>query len=301
MAEMKRSLRSAKERAAFVKECEERFEKRLDEVAAELVSSGTRIIALSGPTCSGKTTTANKLTAELEACGKDVHLVSIDNFFLERDVLDEAAERSGKPLDYDSVKAIDLALLEERAASIIKGDPTELPVFDFKTGKRTHYETVDPDDASVFIFEGIQAIYPEVTALFGKDYRSVYISVEDDIEMGDVYFGKRDVRLMRRLLRDYQFRGAHPDFTFHLWRSVAANEDRAILPYVDTVDLRINSTMPYEVCVMKKLLPPVLDLVSDTAMHYPKALEIGEKLKKLDVIDPALVPEASVLREFIGK
>ncbi len=300
MAEITTKLQTENQKAAFIKECEDRFENRLDEVSMELAQSGIKIIALSGPTCSGKTTTAKKITAELEAHGANVHMVSIDNFFKSRDVLNEIASAAGQSIDYDSVNAIDLELLSDRTASILRGDPTELPIFSFTEGCCTHFETVDSDENSVFIFEGIQAIYPEVTALFGKDYRSVHVSIEDDLEMGDVYFGKRDLRLMRRLIRDYKFRGAHPEFTFMLWRSVAQNEDRAILPHVDSVDIRINSTMPYEICLMKTILPPVLGLVKE-GMYFPKALEISEKLEKLETISPDMVPKDSVLREFIGE
>lgn len=300
MIKLSKTFANDKEIKEFIRECEDSFESRLDEVCAEIINDGTRIIALSGPTCSGKTTTASKLTSELTACGYEVHLISIDNFFRERDTLDREAIMKNGSIDYDSVDAIDLDLLRERAASIIAGRPTELPVYDFTLGKCTHCEHVDPNDHCVFIFEGIQAIYPEVTALFGEKYKSVYISVEDDLEVNGVYFGKRELRLMRRLIRDYNFRGAAPEFTFFLWRSVAANEDRSILPYADAVDLKINSFMAYEVFLMRTVLPGLLAQVPETNVYFPKAYEITKRLTKLPSIEADMVPEGSLLREFIG-
>ena len=300
MTEIKGTFKNKKEKLAYIAECEASFERRLDEVSADIVRDHTKIIALSGPTCSGKTTTAKKLTADLTAAGCDVYLVSIDNFFHSRDQLDKAAAESGKPLDYDSVNAIDLELLAERAASILRGDPTELPVFDFPTGRRTHYETVDAGENSVFIFEGIQAIYPEVTALLGDGFRSVFICVEDDLTFEEKFFGKRELRLMRRLVRDYHFRGASPDFTFQLWRSVTLNEDRSIFPYVDSVDVKINSTMPYELCLWKHMLPPILKEVNDP-MYLVKALELSRKLDAIEEIPPEMIPAHSLMREFVGK
>ena len=295
-------LNSQKDMTEFVNRCERAFEARLDDVAKQVVSDKElHIIALSGPTCSGKTICANKLIYELEAAGKNIHLISIDDFFKERDILKRESEiAADSGLDYDSVNAIDLGLLTECTESILAGKPTILPRYDFVSGKRGVRESVDPDESSIFIFEGIQAIYPEVTSLFGKNYKSVFISVADDLELNGVYFGRRDIRLLRRLVRDYKFRGAAPEFTFYIWRSVALNEDRCILPYADTTDIQIDSLMPYEPMLLKNELTAILPSVAETSKYYPKALEILEKLDKLESIDAKLVPKNSLLREFIG-
>lgn len=284
----------------LIKSSEAKFEARLDEVCREVLADGVKIIALSGPTCSGKTTTANKLTSELTKNGIEVHLVSIDNFFLERTDEDFEHMRRGKQIDYDSVDALDLELLKKCATSIIRGEPTDLPIYDFKARRATHFEHVDPNDHSVFIFEGIQAIYPEITALFGDKYKSIYICVEEDVQIGEWYFMRRELRLLRRLVRDYKFRGASPEFTFYLWRGVAQNEDKSILPYADTVDIKINSFMEYEIYLIKSVLPEILELVPSDNPYYPKALELMRKLDGIDTVSPELVPSRSVLREFIG-
>ncbi len=289
--------------SAFVARCEADFERQLDEVCAALLKKkDLRIIALSGPTCSGKTTTGNKIVSELTAAGANVHIISIDDFFHEQDISKRDEQMaSGKNFDYDSIDAIDFELLKEKSASILRGDPTELPGYDFTTGRRFVRETVDPDEHSVFVFEGIQAIYPEVRALLGERCVSVYISVAEDLEFNEIFFGRRELRLIRRLVRDYKFRGADPTFTFYLWRSVVSNEEKNIYIHEDSVDYRINSLMPYEVMLLKKDLLAILAEVDENSMYYAKALDFARRMEAVPVLDPALVPAESVMREFIGK
>lgn len=302
MITIERNCRTEREKLGFIRDCETSFEKRLDEACASLTSrEGTRIIALSGPTCSGKTTAAGKMISELEKSGRDIHLISIDDFFKERDVLNREKEMAGGTgLDYDSVNAIDLELLEKCTESILAHRETTLPKYVFKTGSRLCGETVRPSDNSIFIFEGIQAVYPEVTKLFGNDHLSVRIGVEDDLSLNGAVFGKRDIRLMRRLVRDYRFRGAAPEFTFYIWRSVVQNEERSIEPYESGIDIRIDSLIPYEVMLMKSELTPILELIPDTNRFYPKALEFIERLSELETVTPDMIPQNSLLREFVG-
>ena len=297
-----KNFRSQKDKAAYVAECERAFETQLESICDGLCAGGRlRAIALSGPTCSGKTTTAAKLIGDLSALGADVHMISIDDFFREREALDREAEvAGGSAPDYDSIKAVDLGLFAECTDNLLSGRRTVLPRYDFGSGQRGEGETIVPGDNSVFIFEGIQAVYPEITALLPEDAKSVFISVADDIELNGVYFNRRDVRLMRRLVRDYKFRGAKPEFTFYIWRSVLTNEERSINPYESGADVRINSLMPYEIFVAAGELVPLLELVPTDSRYYPKALELEEKLGKFDPIPAGLIPNGSVLREFYG-
>lgn len=302
MITIERNCRTAKERLGFIRDCESAFEKRLDAACASLTSKdGTEIIALSGPTCSGKTTAAGKMIAELEKCGRDVHIISIDDFFKERDVLNRENEmKNGAGLDYDSINAIDLELLRECTGNILAHRETTLPKYQFKTGSRIVGETLKPSDSSIFIFEGIQAIYPEVTELFGRGHLSVGISVEDDLKLNGSVFSKRDIRLMRRLVRDYKFRGAAPEFTFYIWRSVIQNEERSIEPYEENIDIRIDSLIPYEVMLMRSELIPILEKIPETNRFYPKALEFIERLSELEAVTSDMIPNSSLLREFVG-
>lgn len=302
MIQIKKSFRGVKDKAEFVSECESEFNRRLDDVCTRLTADPElKIIALSGPTCSGKTTTAKRLISELEKAGHEVHLISIDDFFKDRDIINRESEiSSNTKLDYDSVNAIDLDYLRVCSENILRGDPTLLPRYDFTAGKRSEYAEVDPEDNGIFIFEGIQAIYPEVTALFGSKHSAVYISVAEDLEINGVFFTSRDLRLMRRLVRDFKFRGAEPEFTLFLWRSVLENEERSINPFEKNVDIRISSLMPYEVFLLKDELLAILERVSETGRFFPKAYQIIEKLRELDSIPASLIPEDSLMHEFIG-
>lgn len=302
MRTIERNCVSAKERQKFVKECEADFEKRLDSAVDECLKRDPMVIALSGPTCSGKTTAAKKIVADLNKRGKDVHVISIDDFFKEQDIDKRQSEMAGgAKFDYDSVEAIDFELFADKIDDLFSNREVRLPRYDFATGKRGAGDVFTPKANSIIIFEGIQAIYPEVKALFGRDHVSVNINVEDDLEFNGAVFGRRDIRLMRRLVRDYRFRGAAPEFTFYLWRSVVLNEERSILPYEEKTDIRIDSLIPYEVMLMKGELTPILDKVPDTNRFYVKAFEYIERLKELDAVTPDQVPETSLLREFIGR
>ena len=162
--EGKKQFASQEEARLFVEQHEADFEKRLDEIAERVANDHSiRLVALSGPSCSGKTTTANKLISELESRGRKVHVVSIDDFFYDRDrLLDMAMANGGGKIDYDSIKTIDFEALVECVREIFSDGKTLVPRFDFKLGKRTGYVEYEPDDDDLFIFEGIQAIYPEI-------------------------------------------------------------------------------------------------------------------------------------------
>ncbi len=248
------------EGVALVKANERAFDRRLDEAATAIcrdcIDHGIRVIRLSGPTCAGKTTTAEKLTAVLEAAGRVVYPISIDDFFYGRDVLEARAESrpDGKP-DYDSVEAIDLSALAVCVRELLERGSTRIPIFDFVTGYTEGYRelTVPAGEEPIFLFEGIQAVYPEVAALFdGVPERSIFINVMKEtvlVEPGGAerVFAPDDIRLLRRLVRDEAKRGTAPDFTLTLWHGVRDNEIKSIYPYADTCDYGIDSNMAFDV------------------------------------------------------
>ena len=285
----------------FVSKCENRY---LTDVkgARELSLKGGRIITLCGPSCSGKTTTARILDDDFKKCGKELHSVSIDDFYFDREVLEERSRKSGLPLDYDSPATIDLELFGKVIEDIERGGRVLLPRFDFKEGRRTHMEEIFVRDDDVFLFEGIQAVYPElVKYLKGHDYTSRFISVEDGLSFGGAEFSPRELRFMRRLVRDARTRGASAEFTFSLWKSVVANEEKNIYPNLADVDFRINSAMAYETSVIKPFVMPLLLEISNESAHKTVAHEIIKKLESIPVIDSKYVPDESVFREFIGE
>lgn len=298
------SFANESEARSFVEKCERDFEERLSGAVERVCEHrGVRLIGLSGPTCSGKTTAANKLIKYLVAQGKKVHVVSIDDFYYDRDVL--VARANNDPdieIDYDSEDTIDLDELRRCVEQVFTDEPTQIPKFDFLTGKRSGYTTIDADENDMFIFEGIQAIYPSVTALFRQyDYRSVYISVESGIRIGDRTFSTDEIRLMRRVVRDYNFRGATPEFTLYLWESVRANEELNIFPYAVDCDYFINSTLPFEINMLAPFLREILPQVPIDNKYRGQAEDILEKIEGIQPVSPKLLSPESLYYEFLKR
>ena len=302
MLNARTSFSGEEDKRAYVAECEKNFENALDCAVEKIISAeSNRIITLSGPSCSGKTTTANKIVSEFEERGKRVHVISIDDFYYDRDYLIKQAEKNGTSLDFDSAETIDLDELEMTIESIFCEDSVKIPVFDFKSGKRIKEKEFILDDKDIFVFEGIQAVYPEVTRLFkAHPYFSVFAYVCEDLKVGDHIYEKNTVRFFRRLVRDYNFRNATPEFTFKLWESVRQNEERNILPFVDDCDVLLNSLMPYEINMLKPYLVPLLSEISESSVHFAYASEMLEKLEVLETISREYIPSNSVYREFLG-
>lgn len=294
-------FKSEEDKKVLVLAWEARFEAQLDGAVAKIAAAdGVRIITLSGPTCSGKTTTANKLTRDFTEYGKLVHIISIDDFYLNRDVLNDRAAVGGK-IDYDSVHTIDLVTLQTCVEDIFAGRRVKLPRYDFVTGRRVGYEELSVSERDLFIFEGIQAVYPEIVALFNRHpYVSVYISVAEDLNLEGEVFDRFDIRFFRRLVRDYNFRNAPPEFTFRIWESVRANEEASIIPYEHLCDIRLNSLLPYELGVIKPDLVRILELVEKDSAYYGEARAIIRRFADIEEISRDYIPENSVYREFLG-
>ncbi len=244
-----------------------RLDAAADEIAADCVQNDIRILRLSGPTCAGKTTTAGKLTRALEAEGRVVHPVSIDDFFYDRAVLDaRAKDNPTGELDYDSVETIDLDMLNTCIHDLMSKGRARIPHFDFVTGDRMGYRemAVPVGEKPIFLFEGIQAVYPEVVALFSDvPDRSIFANVMKPITLVDTDGGERvfapdRIRLFRRLVRDEAKRGTSPYFTLHLWTSVRENEHKSILPYADACDYGIDSNMAFDIHMLAPHLRRIL-------------------------------------------
>jgi len=283
----------------FVHSCEADFRARLDAaVNAVLSAPEPSVIALAGPTCSGKTTTANRLIEQIGALGHRAVVLSIDDFFYDR------KDRNRVDLevpDYDSVAAIDLDYLSVFLDRLRKRQCVLVPKYDFTATRRVGYHEYCPAPMDIYVIEGIQAVYPEVTALFG-DYRGMFISVMDDVNVNGVAFGRHEVRLLRRIVRDYNFRGATPEFSFHLWQGVRKNEEANIFPNVGSYGVLLDSFQPYELCVIRNHVLPLLGSVPADSIYRREAEELAAKLAGLPELpfDDRMIPQNSVFREFIG-
>ncbi len=297
---------------ALVKKHEQEVDERLTAcaaaISADCVAHGVRVIRLSGPTCVGKTTAAEKLTEALEAAGRVVHPISIDDFFYGRDVLHRMADESGtQKLDYDSVKTIDLPALSACVRELWEQGSTKIPVFSFKTGYREGYRdlTIPEGEEPVFLFEGIQAVYPEVAALFeGIPERSLFINVMKDTVLVDGdgrerVFTPDRIRLLRRLVRDEAKRGSSPDFTLTLWHSVRENELNSILPYADACDYGIDSNMAFDIHMLAPHLRRIFAEQPCDGDEVAAQAEILSSIEGVEGIDDACLAPDSLYHEFI--
>lgn len=292
------SFMSEMEAKDYISYCESRYYRSVRDCADKICSTkGLQYVALCGPTCSGKTTTADILIRELKTRGFIAEVISIDDFFRDRDdILAEASARGEKP-DMDSVKAIDLDALRVFMETLESGSDAYLPGYDFVSGKRCEGRTVTFKDNAIYIFEGIQAFYPEVVSVFkGDELIKIFISVEDPIKTPSGELSPREVRLMRRMLRDSRKRGTNAPATLNQWEKVVQNELLHIDPHSHIADMTVNSAMPYEVGVMREDMLRLLATLPDC--------EIKTRAERIyndaEVIDRSLVPENSVIREFIG-
>ena len=294
-------FQSEDEKRDYVAACDSDFEARLDDIMQTVCSEpDLHYVTLSGPTCSGKTTASRKLISEFKERGKEVKTVSLDDFFKNRSVLEAEAKAEGRDVDFDSERALDLPALKAFIDALQEGRPAPLPKFDFVTGKRVSTEDFLPEENDIILFEGIQAIYPVFTNMIkGIPCVSLIINVEDSLTVGNVTLPPRTVRLMRRLVRDYRFRGADPVFSFRLWEGVTANEDKNILPFTDNADFHINSLLGYEACMLKPYLEPLLHTVPADSLYRKKADELLAALDGIDTVSADYLPENALYKEFI--
>ncbi len=283
------------------------FDAELQRISDDLLVSRGRFhgmpikaIALCGPSCAGKTTTAKKLISILESKGKNVHILSLDDFYYDRDYLSKRSKNG--VIDFDSPETIDTKELSLTIREIFDDDESvvEVPTYDFKTGKRGEPRLIPVDDRDVFIIEGIQVFYPEVYGLINSyPTTSVYINTSRSIASGDILFDPAELRLMRRLVRDYHRRNASPDFTFTLWRSVRENEDKNIFPYHHKAKLHISSSVCYEIGMLKPYLEEILPLVPKTSENYYTAQDMLEKISDFSPIDKKYLSPDSLFHEFV--
>ena len=300
MVYVNRNIRSEKEGADFVRICDRNFDHRLYHLVHSIVCDNPpKAITLSGPTCSGKTTAARMLTSEIEQASKKAMILSIDDFFRDRSTL----QNEDGSLDYDSAAAIDLDYLAECTAAMLQGRKVLLPQYDFHTGTRAGLYEYLPDPEDIIIFEGIQAVYPEVTGLLREyPYKSIFIDVSDDIMVNGIVFSRIEVRLIRRLVRDMRFRSTSPEDTFFLWESVRSNEEKNIFPYAPSCMYHINSLQPYELFMIGQFALPLLESVGVDSRYYETAQRLAGKFQKIkgNDIDPGVLSTGSIYHEFLG-
>lgn len=282
----------------FVDSCENNFKRKINKTCDSILSNrDIKIVTLCGPTCSGKTTTAAIITAAFERQGKRARVLSIDDFYYDKDMM--AAKNI---TDFEGADAIDIELLRSVINDLISGEKTLLPTFDFKERNRVAMTEYQPDENDIYVIEGIQAMYPEVTDILDKSHtRSIFISVADSIDVCGVYFEANEIRLCRRIVRDFFYRNSTAADTMAMWENVRKNEEKNIFPYGKKADHVINSLLSYEPFVISSFFMDITDNFDPVAAGYSVICSLRTRMSRLtdSCINSAVVPDTSVFKEFI--
>jgi len=261
---------------------------------------GVRMALISGPSSSGKTTFSKRLGVQLRVLGLDPVLIALDDYFVDRDKtpLDE----NGKP-DFEALEAIDLGTLNEHLRLLAEGKSVEIPRYDFISGRRQwHEKPLQLSDRSILIIEGIHALNPNLTPGIADGQKfKIYISCFTSVAMDNFSrIPTTDNRLLRRTIRDNATRGNDALRTLTMWPDVRRGEERHIFPYQENADVMFNSSLFYEISVLRAIAEPVLREVPDTSPEYAEAQRMLKFLDNFVPIAPDEIPPTSLLREFIG-
>lgn len=276
-------------------------EKKIAKIAEEIASrKGVKLVLLAGPSSSGKTTSCKRLSIQLAVNGLKPLQISLDDYFVDREKTPKDA--SGE-YDYESIYALDLDLINEQFNALFRGEEVELPKYDFQSGKsKKSGNKLKMNDNNVLVVEGIHALNPELTAHIPQEqiFR-VYASALTTILLDNHnYIPATDNRLLRRIIRDYKYRGVSAQETIHRWPSVRAGENKWIFPFQENADAMLNTAMLYELAVIKTQAEPLLQQVPENCEEYAEAYRLLKFLKYFKGIPYNNLPPTSLLREFLG-
>ena len=275
-------------------------EKRIAGIADDIHRRGARIVLISGPSSSGKTTFSKRLSIQLMANGLHPVALSLDDYFVDRELTprDEHGE-----YDFESLYAVDLPYFNAQLSALLQGEEVELPRFDFTTGRRVLTgRRLRIDVGNVLILEGIHALNPELTTHIAEDAKyGVYVSALTSIMLDDHnYIPTTDNRLLRRILRDYKYRSYSAEDTINRWASVRKGEDKWIFPYQENADAMFNSALLFELAVLRSHLIPILEQVKENSSAYSEAYRLRKFLQYFEPVPDDDLPPTSLLREFLG-
>ena len=276
-------------------------EKKISDIADKIVKrKGVKMVLIAGPSSSGKTTFAKRLGIQLQLNGIKPITISVDNYFVERE---QTPRDENGEYNFECIEAIDLRLFNEHLTKLLNGEEIMVPTFNFKTGhKEYNGETMKIKDNEVLVIEGIHCLNDKLTASIPREQKyKVYISALTVLNI-DYYnrISTTDTRLIRRMVRDYNFRGYSALHTLQTWDSVNKGEESNIYPFQEEADSMFNTSLIYEICVLKKYAMPLLKAIDNTHPEYSEAKSLYEFLKYFDDISDEFVPKNSLIREFIG-
>ena len=276
-------------------------EKKISHIADEIASrKDVKLVLLAGPSSSGKTTTCKRLSIQLLANGIKPLQISLDDYFVDR--LHTPKDENGD-YDYESIYALNLDLINEQFNALFRGEEVELPKYNFQTGMSERSgKKLRMDEHNVLVVEGIHALNPELTAQIPEAQKfRVYVSALTTILLDDHnYIPTTDNRLLRRIIRDYKYRGVTAQETIRRWPSVRAGEGKWIFPYQENADAMFNSAMIFELAVIRQQAEPLLELVPENCEEHAEAYRLSKFLQYIKPIPNRDIPPTSLLREFLG-
>ncbi len=289
----------------LIKIAEAFHEKKLGNIADAIHDANrtrqARLVLISGPSSSGKTTFAKRLGIQMRILGLDPVLISLDDYFVDRELTprDENGE-----MDYEALEALDLDAFNNDLRTLLEGGSVDVPRYDFISGKRQfHEKPLKLGERSVLVVEGIHGLNPRLTEQVDDAYKfKIYISAFTSVSMDDLSrISTTDNRLLRRITRDYHSRGSNAQATLHRWESVRRGEDKHIFPFQENCDVMFNSSLFYELSVLRRYVEPMLHEVPNNVPEYGEAQRLLKFLDNFIHIPPDEIPPTSILREFIGK
>lgn len=276
-------------------------EKKIAQIAEQIAARpGVKLVLLAGPSSSGKTTSCKRLSIQLAVNGLKPLQISLDDYFVDRD---RTPKDENGEYDYESIYALDLQKINDQFNALFRGEEVELPKYDFQSGKsKKSGQRLKMNDNNVLVVEGIHALNPELTAQIpNEQIFRVYASALTTILLDNHnYIPTTDNRLLRRIIRDYKYRGVSAQDTIHRWPSVRAGENKWIFPFQENADAMLNTAMLYELAVLKMQAEPLLEQVPENCDEYAEAYRLLKFLKYFKGIPFNNLPPTSLLREFLG-
>lgn len=275
-------------------------ERRLSEIADEIQARGARVVLIAGPSSSGKTTFSKRLSVQLLACGLRPYAISLDDFFVNRTM---TPRKPDGDYDFESIYSIDLPYFNETLTKILAGEEVELPYYNFIKGEREYNgNRLQLTPQMVLVIEGTHALNPLLTSqVADSDKFRVYVSALTSIKLDyHNYISTSDNRLLRRMLRDAKYRGYSAVETIQRWPSVREGEEEWIFPYQENADVMFNSSLFYELAVLKIHAEPILRAVPQNIKEYSEARRLLHLLEYVVPLQDKELPPTSVVREFLG-
>lgn len=283
----------------YVASCEEIFRQRVDAVAESVIGSGVPLILLTGPSATGKTTSARKVALAMTKKGKKTSVISLDNFFLNLEQYPK--QKNGEP-DFEHLHALNVELINDCLEELVETGCTWIPSFDFATHVSTpHSIEVRVDEDSAVIIEGIHALNPELTRKVDSgSVRRIYAGLRTEYYEGRKrIIATRDLRIVRRIIRDARDRGHDPEGTLALWKNIMAGEEKWIKPFKPAADFLLNTAVDYEPCLFAAVVRRMVEQDMGGRFHA-ELQDLADRFSLAGDVDPELVPADSLLREFLG-